>query len=123
MGLFGGSTTADAKIKVGYDGKAADRGLKGLRNNAKKTGEVFSSTGAKVALAGAAIAALTIVLVKAKQALNFTIESVVKFEAASSRLKAILKPTGKEFEKLETPANHPTRKGFFDRVKSFFAKI
>jgi len=104
MGLFGGSTTADAKIKVGYDGKAADRGLKGLRNNAKKTGGVFSSTGAKVALAGAALAALTITLVKAKQALDFTIQSVVKFEAASSRLKAILKPTKEEFEALEKQA-------------------
>ncbi len=103
MGFFS-KNTAESTIKVGYNGNAATRGLKKLDAGLKNAKNSFRETKNSMGLMAAGLVALTLVAIKAKQALDFTVESVVKFEAASARLKAILKPTTKEFAALEKQA-------------------
>jgi TP901 family phage tail tape measure protein len=97
MALFGGTKEAVARIRVKYDGKDAEKGARSLS-------KAFGGAKAKFALTTAALAGLTVALVKAKQAMDFAVKSAISFEAAGSRLKAILKPTTKEFEALEKQA-------------------
>lgn len=103
MGFFS-KNTAESTIKVGYNGNAATRGLKKLDAGLKNAKKSFRETKGSMGLMAAGLVALTLVAVKAKQALDFTVESVVKFEAASARLKAILKPTTEQFAALEKQA-------------------
>ena len=97
MGIFSGKNTATSIIKVNYDGKQAESGLGRLNGSLGKSAK-------SVALTAAAFAGLTIAMVKTKQAMDFAVDSAVKFEAAGSRLKAILKPTKDEFNALERQA-------------------
>ena len=98
---FGKKNTAKATIRIKAETNAAKRGIRGLDNNVKNMNKSFKASKTSLGLAGAAVAALTITLIKAKQALNFVTNSNVKFEAAGAKLRAILKPTGEEFKALE----------------------
>ena len=98
---FGRKNTANAQIVVGAKTGQAQKALKKLDSQAKSLGKSFKSAKASMGFAAAGLAALTIAAVAAKKALDFTVESIVKFEAAGKRLKAIVKPTGEEFKKLE----------------------
>lgn len=98
---FGRKNTANAQIVVGAKTGQAKKALKNLDAQAKGLGKSFKSAKASMGFAAAGLAALTIAAVAAKKALDFTVESIVKFEAAGQRLKAIVKPTGEEFKKLE----------------------
>ncbi len=104
MAFFNRKNEAKSTIRVGYKGKEAKQGLGGLKTSLKGLDSSLKSSKASLIATGVALAGLTIALIKTKQAISFVADSVIKFEAAGSRLKAILKPTTKEFEALEKQA-------------------
>jgi len=101
---FGSKNTAEATIKVNADTKLAKKALKDVDSSVKGMNKSFRDAKNSMGLAAAAIVGVTIAAMAAKKALDFVIESNVKFEAAGAKLKAILKPTSEEFKLLEERA-------------------
>jgi len=104
MAIFGKQNTADAKIRVNYDGKQAERGLNSLKNTVGNVKNGIGQFAKALGPAALAVGGLTLGVMKMRQGLQFVREASQGFESSMSRVKAISGATSKEFAALSKRA-------------------
>ena len=102
MALFGmgKKNVAEAMIRIGFDGKQAERGLNALQKSVKNIGPSIGKFATKFGPAAIAVAGLTLAVKSLGNAMKYVSEVSVGFEKSMSRLKAITGETGKTFDQL-----------------------